>query len=205
MAKLSVVPRSTEEAAIDAAFAALLDRFIQDPVLVRRVPTTLFVFKKDGDYVFRLSPGHKNPVYLQGVILVTSFELVEATEVTAEDGTVTKTRGGVKIGHVEDEPLGGVMVSGLGEAARTFGPLAVAMFRSFQIKRDHAAAADAARMAKIKAEAHAAEVASGVADLEIEPNIEDPSFRKKMEAQFDAELGEAMREHVAKELGTKTT
>lgn len=136
MAKLK--PRTQDEQDIDVVFASLLDKLIRDPILVRKVPNTLFVFKAGDNYTFRFAPGYRLPVYLNGIFVVYDYKI------DREANTVT-------LGESDMDRINGVLVSGLREASNAFGGMAIAMYRSIELARAleaaEAARPDAAQVA----------------------------------------------------------
>lgn len=132
--------RSQEDQDIDVAFAALLQKFITDPRLVRRVPTTFFVFKVGDNYTFRFAPAVRTPAYINGIVLVMGFKIDKEAQ------TVT-------LGEMEMERVDGVLVQGLREASNAFGGLAIAMYRSIELMKAQFAADQAAQQEAAKAAA----------------------------------------------------
>ncbi len=145
MAKLKTPSQADQD--IDIAFAALLDKFIRDPRLVRRVPTTFFAFKVGDSYTFRFAPATKTPVYVNGIVLVDGF-------------TIDREAKTVALGEMEMERIDGVLVSGLREASQAFGGLSIAVYRSLELMRAQFAAEQEAKKAE---EASLAEDISGAA------------------------------------------
>lgn len=112
------------QAEIDKVFAALVGTMAVNRNLVKRIPVTLFAFKKGDHYTFRLPPGSRAPYYVDGLMLVDDFRVGEG-----------ETGDGVTIGTLETTLFSGVLVSSLHDATAAFGGMAVALHRSLQIAK----------------------------------------------------------------------
>lgn len=149
MAKTKQLTQDDQD--IDVAFASLLDRFVRDTRLVRRVASTFYAFKVGDSYTFRLAPGSRPPYYVDGVILVDGFTI------DREGKTVT-------LGELELVKIDGVILGSLRDASNAFGPIAVSIYRSLQLARAQAAMVEEMAKAAASPQPEVAKPAGGQAD-----------------------------------------